>query len=134
MSTKTRPNFIVDPITGERITTKNTPRVKSEALRRIMVKIKELESVAEWLKEDLQPLMEEAYAAGEKELLDFWTLSISAPKFDEAIFYKTADTETIEVYEKCKSRVEKYQEQLKEVTNHKEYQKPGTVYVKFPRL
>ena len=134
MAKKEKQTFIIDPITSEKLTEQSEPRVLSEALRRIQLKIKELEPIADWIKAQLQPLADDAYIAGDKEFLGFWSLSISAARFDEKLFMEKADDESIMQYEKAKKHLEKYKEQIDVLTAQPEFRKQGTVYLKFPRL
>lgn len=115
----------VNPETGE-ILTENSSIEELSNLRKIyLMKVKEIQEKANEITELLRPHFEEAYEMGDKDFADYWTLSISAPKFDKKKFEAEAD-------DVDRINYESHKDSIKEIESR--YKKPGSVYLKFPRL
>lgn len=115
----------INPETGE-VLTEDSPIEDLAQLRKVYsMKIKEYKKIVDEVTDILRPHFESSYEMGEKEFAGYWKMSVSAPKFDKNKFEEEADTID-------KVNYDNWTESLKELKA--KYQKPGSVYLKFPRL
>lgn len=89
-------DIIIDPITGEKLTKDSGSGEIFAAIKRIKLKIKELEPIVETLTEWVQPIIDKNYGElAPGELLHGFTLSVSAGRFNENLFLTKAEKEII---------------------------------------
>lgn len=125
---------IIDPLTGEELTPESDPKILSEALKRLVLETKKLETPVDVLKKWLMPYAEKAYQDGDKRFMDYWTLAATSGRFNEKLFLEKADPRDIAYYTQQKVKIEKIESKLDLVRNNAAFRTEGTVYLKVPQL
>lgn len=110
--------------TGEIITEEAPLAVKSEALKLISIKIKELQDIEKALKSIIEQDVEVAVQRGETTLEDYWEICEGRMTFDKETFERVASAETKSTYNGLKKRIREIESR---------YKKVGKPFLKHPK-
>ena len=111
--------------TGEVVTQEAPLAVKSEALKLVSMKIKELQDIEKAIKEMIEPDVERAVENGETVLDGYWEVQYGRMTFDKEQFMKSASRETKVTYEGLKKRIREIESK---------YRKVGKAFLKHPKF
>lgn len=111
--------------TGEIITQNSPLAIKSEALRLVSLKLKELQEIEKALKSLVEAEINKAIECEEKELADYWIVNNGRLTFDSERFKKKASKKTQEEYKELKKRIKDIESKFLKV---------GKPFLSHPRL
>lgn len=118
---------IVNPDTGEIMTSKSSLKDLSEARKVLGMKQKVLEAQIAEIDAILEPVIQEFAQQGEKKFCGYWDIYRGRIQFNKGLFEKKASPKMVREYTDHK-------EALKKIESNEKFQKEGTAYLRFPRL